>query len=129
MRPWCFCGTKKKGVEITLNVNLGRRLSCGLALVLLVLVPALGLAAEHTCPAHLFVIERSKNANIVAYDAKRTPAGDLDASEPVVAYWLLNGEKDKREELNRVEKDKAYGVEAAPGDSAGTYFLVFKAER
>jgi Domain of unknown function (DUF4833) len=82
-----------------------------------------------TCPAHLFVVERSKNKNIVAYDVKRTAAGELDASEPVIAYWLLNGEKDRREELNRVEKDKAYGVEATPGETAGTYFLVFKADR
>jgi hypothetical protein len=93
---------------------------------------ALGEAAVPVgdpCPAHLFVIARSKNANIVAYDANRNPAGDWDASEPVVAYWLLNGEKDRREELNRVEKDKAYGVEATPGDTVETYFLVFKAER
>jgi Domain of unknown function (DUF4833) len=93
---------------------------------------ALGEAAvpvEEACPTHLFVIERSKNKNIVAYDVKRTPAGELDASEPLVAYWLLNGEMERREELNRVEKDKAYGVEAAPGDTAGTYFLVFKADR
>jgi hypothetical protein len=101
----------------------------GLILALLALAPALRMAGEEACPAHLFVIERSKNANIVAYDANRNSAGDWNATEPVVAYWLLNGENDKREELNRVEKDKAYGVEATPGDRAGTYFLVFKAER
>jgi hypothetical protein len=77
----------------------------------------------------LFVIARSKNANIVAYDANRNPNGEWDAHEPVVAYWLLNGEKDKREELNRVEREHAYGVEATPGEGAGTYSLVFKASR
>ena len=90
---------------------------------------AFGLADEHTCPDHLFVIERSKNKNIVAYDARRGPTGDFESSEPVVAYWLLNGDKDKREELTAIEQDRAYGVEVTPGDSPGTYSMVFKAQR
>ncbi len=65
--------------------------------------------AQEACPTHLFIIARSKNANIVVYDAKRGPAGDLDPSEPVVAYWLLNGEPDKREELSRIERERATG--------------------
>ena len=115
------------------DVNRGRRV-CGprrgpvLALLAFAL-PALGRAGGDSCPAHLFVIERSKNANIVVYDAKRGQAGDLEGSEPVVAYWLLNGEKDKREELTRVERDRAYGVDVTPGESPGTYALVFRAER
>jgi hypothetical protein len=90
---------------------------------------AAGLATEKTCPAHLFVIERSKNSNIVAYDAKRGPSGEWDSSEPVEAYWLLNGDKDKREELTAIERDRAYGVETTPGDAPGTYSMVFKAQR
>jgi hypothetical protein len=86
-------------------------------------------AAEGTCPAHLFIITRSKNTNIVAYDANPDKSGDIKSSEAVVAYWLLNGEKDKREELTRMERERAYGVETAPGDSPGTYSLVFKAQR
>jgi hypothetical protein len=114
-------------------MDMSRRRRCprldGIAALLIFINCAAVASGEETCPAHLFVIARSKNANIVAYDAKRTPAGDLDSSEPVVAYWLLNGEKDKREELNQVERNKAYGVETKPGDSAGTYALVFKADR
>ena len=82
-----------------------------------------------TCPEHLFVIERSKNSNIVAYDANRRPDGEWNSSEPVVAYWLLNGEKDKREELNRVERERAYGVQAKAGHDAGTWVLSFKARK
>jgi len=82
-----------------------------------------------TCPAHLFVIARSKNANIVVYDANRAPTGDLAPSEPVVAYWLLNGENGKREELNRVQRERAYGVDVTPGQPPGTYTMVFKAHR
>lgn len=102
----------------------------GPLLLLLALGPtAVGSTRADPCPAHLFLIERSKNKNIVVYDANRGPAGDLDASEPVVAYWLLNGEADKREELNRVERERAYGVDVTRGDSAGTYSMVFKAQR
>jgi hypothetical protein len=81
------------------------------------------------CPEHLFVIERSKNANIVVYDANHRPAGDFAASKPVVAYWLLNGEKGKREELNAVEWQRAYGFDVMPGDNPGTFAIVFNADR
>ena len=90
--------------------------------------PAFGLAGEVACRDHLFVVERSKNKNIVAYDAKRGPSGDWDSSQPVVVYWLLNGDKDKREELTSIERDRAYGVEVTPGDAPGTYTMVFKSQ-
>jgi len=92
-------------------------------------LPTLGEAAGSECPAHLFVIARSKNANIVVYDANRGPGGDFVASAPVVVYWLLNGENDKREELNSVQRDHAYGVDVTPADPLGTYAMTFKAER
>ena len=87
-----------------------------------------GLAAD-PCPAHLFVIERSKNANIVVYDAKSGPAGELKSSEPVVAYWLLNARKGQREELNALERTHAYGFDVTPSDTPGTYVMAFKASR
>jgi len=87
-----------------------------------------GLTAD-PCPPHLFVIERSKNANIVAYDANIGPAGELKPSEPVVAYWLLNAKKGQREELNALERKHAYGFDVAPSDTPGTYVLAFKARR
>ena len=99
-----------------------------LALALSIFGEAAG-RAEEACPAHLFIIARSKNANLVVYDANRGPAGDLNASEPVVAYWLLNGEPDKREKLNRIERERAYGFDTAPGDAPGTYTLTFKARK
>ena len=83
----------------------------------------------HPCPEHLFVIERSKNANIVVYDANRGPGGDFSASKPVVAYWLLNGDKGKRQELNVVQWQSAYGFEVKPGNTPGTFAMVFKADR
>ncbi len=95
-----------------------------MSLLALVLV-----ASGEPCPNHLFVIERSKNANIVVYDANRGPSGDFEAASPVAAYWLLNGENDKREELTKLERDRAYGVDVTPGDTPGTYVMAFKAAR
>ena len=79
------------------------------------------------CPAHLFVIERNKNANIVVYDANLGPAGDFAASEPVKVYWLMNANKGEREELNVVESRRAYGFNVVPGDAPATYTMTFKA--
>ena len=115
-------------VEVKTKRSSPRARLSVVALLTLVL-PAMGLAAENTCPAHLFVIERSKNLNIVAYDANIGPDGALNPSEPVVAYWLLNGDKNRREELTAIERDRAYGVETTPGDAPGTYTMLFKAQR
>jgi Domain of unknown function (DUF4833) len=101
--------------------------SAALALLLVVLGEA-SAEVEHPCPEHLFVIERSKNANIVVYDANRGSAGDLTTSEPVVAYWLLAGEKGKREQLNAVERERAYGFDIAPGDTPGTFSMAVRAD-
>jgi hypothetical protein len=102
------------------------------AVVLALLLVPLGeasAAVEHPCPEHLLVIERSKNANIVVYDANRGAGGDVAASKPVVAYWLLNGEKGKRQELNAVQWQSAYGFDVKPGSSPGTFDMAFKADR
>jgi hypothetical protein len=86
-------------------------------------------AGGQTCPDRLFIVARSKNANIVAYDANRGPGGELVSSEPVVAYWLLDGDPGRREELTRFQRERAYGVEGKPGHDSGTYTVVFKAAR
>jgi len=94
-------------------------------------LPASGVAqtAGEACPLHLFVVARSKNANVVAYDANPAPGGGLVATEPVVAYWLLDGDEKRREELTGIERERAYGVEGKPGHAPGTYTVVFKARR
>ena len=62
----------------------------------------------------LFTIERSKNANVVQYDAHLTAAGAFDPVAPVSAYWIMLAKDGRREELNFVERRKAYGFEIAP---------------
>jgi Domain of unknown function (DUF4833) len=58
----------------------------------------------------LFRIERSKNKNIVQYDACLLQNNNISEANPVYAYWVLaNGQKD---ELNIVESKQAYGIES-----------------
>jgi len=83
-------------------------------------------------PNILFIIARSKNANIVVYEAKMAGAGSgsgaepqLDSSEPVIVYWLdidpayqkenrRKGVMSDRSELGSVEKRFAYGLSSQP---------------
>ena len=58
-----------------------------LVMLALICFPALVLA-QTPDRQHLFKIERSKNANIVQYDAQVGPDGKLLKKEPVVAYWI-----------------------------------------
>lgn len=82
-----------------------------------------GLAAAEGTNTPLFVIERSKNANVVQYDARLTAAGTLDAKQPVIAYWILKAEDGRRESLNMVERMKAYGFDIKP-DPAGKFWVM-----
>ena len=100
------------------------RAAFGAALLLL----GCGPAAPGLCHEHLFVIARSKNANVVVYDAKVDASGRL-APEPVSAYWLLEGDPSRREELTSLEFNRAYGFTLGPGEAPDTYALAFKASR
>lgn len=80
------------------------------------------LAAAQETYVPLFVIERNTNANVVRYEAKLRD-GKLDPREPVIAYWLLASEGGKRQELNFLEKYKAYGFNVRP-DGHGESFLL-----
>jgi len=69
----------------------------------------------------LFTIERSKNANVVHYDARLTADGKLGPKEPVIAYWVLSAEDGRREELSWIEEKKAYGFDIKPDPSGKGY--------
>jgi len=75
----------------------------------------------------LFIIERSKNANVVHYDARLTAAGEIDPNEPVIAYWVMLATDGHREELNRIEKKKAYGFHIKPDPSVNGYKMTLVA--
>ena len=75
----------------------------------------------------LFIIERSKNANVVHYDAQLIADGNLDSNEPVIAYWVLLAEDGRREELNWIEKKQAYGLYIEPNPSVNGYKMTLVA--
>lgn len=87
---------------------------------------ALGFAAGYTAQrseraVRLFVLERSTNLNVVAYDLRLAGSG-VDLEDPIDAYWLLFEEGGEREELSRLERRLAFGVEVA---RAGAEEVVF----
>ena len=87
------------------------------AVLMLLAAPA---AAEiKTSP--LFIIERSKNTNVVHYDAQLTSDGKLDPREPVIAYWILLAEGGRREKLNWIEEEQAYGFTIKQDPSVNGY--------
>jgi len=94
------------------------------AVLALLVVPA--EAQIKTSP--LFIIERSKNANVVHYDARLTADGKLDPKDPVIAYWVLSAEDGRREELSWIEKKKAYGFDIKPDPSVKGYKMTLVAD-
>jgi hypothetical protein len=75
----------------------------------------------------LFIIERSKNANVVHYDARLTADGNLDAGEPVIAYYVMLAEDGRRKELNWIEQTMAYGFDIKPDPSVSGYRMTMVA--
>jgi Domain of unknown function (DUF4833) len=75
----------------------------------------------------LFIIERSKNANVVHYDAQLSADGKLNPKEPVIAYWVLLAKDGSREKLSWVEKKKAYGFTIKPDPSVNGYKMTLVA--
>jgi len=92
-----------------------------------VLALLVGPAAAQTKTSPLFIIERSKNANVVHYDARLTADGKLDPKEPVIAYWVVLAEDGRREELSWIEKKKAYGFTVKSDSSVNGYTMTLVA--
>ncbi len=83
-----------------------------LALIILGSYSAIG----HNLADPLFTIERSKNGNIVHYDARLVSDNEL-ASDPVEAYWIMeNGE---RQDLTWFERRYGYGITVGENSKDG----------
>ena len=79
--------------------------------------------------SNLFVIERSKNANVVSYDAVLTDDGKIKEESPIDAYWLLYAYKNgEREELSAFDK-KAYGFKVKYNSEKQNFDFVLKAAK
>ncbi|HEY4157988.1 MAG TPA: DUF4833 domain-containing protein [Polyangiaceae bacterium] len=57
----------------------------------------------------LFVIARSKNANLLKFEVRERADGRLDPARPLDVYWLMLAENGRREELTWTERKFAYG--------------------
>jgi hypothetical protein len=99
----------------------------GFILLALSCVPLI-LLADPAGNQHLFIIERSKNANIVQYDAQVGPDGKLVKKDPVVAYWVRLAEQGQVEKLSWVQKTFAYGFKARLDGNRETVKLEMKAD-
>ena len=93
---------------------------------LLALAAARGAAAQ--CGS-LFVVERSVNANVVVYEARRAPGGVVDPKRPVHGHWLMRAEDGRREELNAIERRLAYGVDVLGTGAGGGVDIAIRALR
>jgi hypothetical protein len=104
-------------------MSASRRAVVGLGLALL-LRPSALFAAPHT--QTLFVIARSKNANVLHYDV-RLEDGKLDLGEPMVAYWVMHAEDGRRESLTFLERELAYGFRIVSRVTADGFRVGLKA--
>ena len=96
-----------------------------ITIVVLLFMLCLNIYAEKT--SNLFVIERSKNANVVKYDAVMTDDGKINEQNPIDAYWLLYAYKNgEREELSAFDK-KAYGFKVKYNKGTNNFDFVLKA--
>lgn len=77
---------------------------------------------------HLFKIERSKNANIVQYDARVRPDGTLDPDKPVAGYWIRLAEDGRKMKLRFLEKRFVYGFKTTYDPVTNSAALVMKAK-
>ena len=99
----------------------------GSRLALSAVLAAIPLAAAEEAYVPLFVIERNVNGNVVHYDAKLKD-GKLDPQQPVVVYWVM-GEDGRRQELNFLEKLKAYGFTIRPDNQPESFRLTIVSDK
>lgn len=61
--------------------------------------------------AHLFKIERSKDANEIFYDINLEKTGTLSITEPIYPYWRRQTEGGVIKPLTWIQQHYAYGLE------------------
>jgi hypothetical protein len=82
-----------------------------------------GLSQIALAGTPLFTLERSLNRNEVVYDAQLGPKG-FDPRIPIHAYWKMNEKGGAIEELNGIEKSKAYGTQVVDAQSRQIKFTL-----
>src|ERR1700676_1957140 len=60
-------------------------------------------------PNQLFFLQRTQNTNTVIYELNMKN-GVVDSAEPVHIFWICYAEKSQKEELNEIQRKRAYGL-------------------
>ena len=95
------------------------RIRTGILTLALLFAPAF-LFAKDLQHQSLFKIERSKNANIIQYDAQIGSNGKLLEKEPVIGYWIRLAEQGQVQELSWIQSTFAFGFKAKYNQSNDT---------
>jgi hypothetical protein len=77
--------------------------------MLVLMLVCTSLLAQDPVIHPLFKIERSKNSNIIQYDARSGPDGKLLKKDPLIGYWIRHNEQGQRMELSWVQRTFAFG--------------------
>ena len=90
----------------------------------------MGIVAAAATPTNarqrLFLLARSKNANVVEYAASVSPDQLLSKARPLTASWIMRAEDGRRERLGDLER-LAYGFSVTVLRSRRVYELTLKA--
>ena len=103
------------------------RIISGLLFIALICEPVL-LQADQWERQSLFRIERSKNANILQYDAQIGPDGKLNKKEPVIVYWVRLAEQGQVKELSWIQRKFAFGFKTVTDRKSGLITLHMAAD-
>ena len=87
-----------------------RKIITALVFILSCALVYAGESSEGVESHRLFELERSKGPSIIAYDAL-TRDGELIEDDPIDVYWEHPKKNNQREELNWIERWKAFGVD------------------
>lgn len=75
----------------------------------------------------LFIVERSKNTNVLHYDAQLSDSGKLLDKMPLIVYWVLLAEDGRRQELSWLERTMAFGFDVKKDSSGEGYRVILVA--
>ena len=95
-----------------LNVSNSPGCGCGPAHIAINISFPAFLFAKDLQHQSLFKIERSKNVNIIQYDAQIGSNGKLLKKEPVIGYWIRLAEQGQIQELSWIQSTFAFGFKA-----------------
>ena len=62
----------------------------------------------------MFYIQRSMNANTIAYEINVDENNQLNKDQPIHPYWIRYEEDGSNKELSQIERKFAYGVNSEP---------------